>query len=383
MIELSTIKPNPKNPRQISQDEKAKLKDSINGFEKMMKANPIVIDENNVILSGNQRYDSLLELGYTSVSQEWVKKVDDFTEKEKKEFMVKMNTHNGSFDYEAFEDEYWEDVQFEEWLESEPDNALNSEKHLKAKEDNYKVPDVIQTDIVKGDLFEFVKGDLRHRLLCGDSTNVSDVEKLMDGEKAELVLTDPPYGISLKYVGVMANNTEGSIVGDDKRFNPATIFALEAKDYFIFGADYFIELLPNRKSLSVWAKAHTEQENNVFGASFETFWRSNTQKREIWYELAIRGGGNRFHSHPTEKPIRLIKRAIESFDHKLIVDLFSGSFTTMQAAHQLQRICYGMELDEKYCQVGVDRMLSLDPEIQLFRNAENVTVKYRKRLENL
>ena len=151
-MELSELKINPNNPRHISQDEKAKLKDSINGFSKMMKANPIIIDENNVILSGNQRFQSLLELGYKDIPDDWVRQVTDFTEKEKKEFLVKMNTHSGVFDFEEFDDEYCSDVDYEEWVEIEDEQEQPHQDLTKeTKEEKFKSkdPNISDTDFKK------------------------------------------------------------------------------------------------------------------------------------------------------------------------------------------------------------------------------------------
>jgi len=98
------------------------LKGSITSFEKMMKANPIIVDENKTILSGNQRYHALKELKYKEIPEDWIKVIDYFNEDEKKEFIVKMNTHAGEFDFEQFaNDDYWSDVNIGDWIDFVPE----------------------------------------------------------------------------------------------------------------------------------------------------------------------------------------------------------------------------------------------------------------------
>ena len=119
MIELSSIHPHEKNPRRISDEELEQLKNSIKSFEKMMSIKPMIIDENRVILSGNQRHRALLALGHISVPNKWVKQITNLSETEKKEFMVRDNISNGVWDFDSFFDEYWENEDFEVWLSSE------------------------------------------------------------------------------------------------------------------------------------------------------------------------------------------------------------------------------------------------------------------------
>ena len=408
-IELSKLIPNPNNPRDISIDQLASLKDSINGFEKMMKAKPIVVDETWTILAGHQRFKALHGLGYKSIPESWVNQIKDFTASEKKEFMIRDNVSNGHWVFEDFDNEFWEDEPFEEWLGEEMPEG-EEEKHLEAEEDDYVAPNVIQTDIVKGDLFEFVKGDLRHRLLCGDSTNVDDVEKLMGGETADMVFTDPPYNAAFNGRGgqfdVIKNDdlSEGEYLEFINSF--LSIFELFKADENYVCCDWRMYLKVGNeiehKQLIVWNKDipcmgkgyRNKHEFILYNGELES-----TTETNVWDEVAIQsgaskddkgvgwfqGGNKQLRIHPTQKPISIPFRAINnsSQESDIVLDLFLGSHSTMVAAHQLQRNCYGMELDEKYCQVGVDRMLTLDPDIKLFRNGEDVTTKYRGRLKEI
>ncbi len=264
---------------------------------------------------------------------------------------------------------------------------------LEAEEDDFAVPDGgVETDIVLGDLFEIGE----HRLLCGDSTDSDQVAKLMNGQKADMVFTDPPYGMFLETT--LSNNINwgkdgwkgksknySKVIGDNEDFTPElinTIFACfdNCKEIFIWGADYFAELLPNKNDGSwfVWNKTRNNDEKEQIksnGSQFELCWSKAKHKREVINVLwkGIMGTESqdiRERVHPTQKPIQICNVFIEKFskDNNTIIDLFLGSGSTMVASHQLKRKCYGMELDPKYCQVIIDRMKKLDPTLIIKKN---------------
>lgn len=409
MIELSRIKPNSKNPRDITPDELAKLRDSINGFEKMMKAKPIVVDENWMCLAGHQRLKALESLDYKSIPDEWVNQITDFTESEKKEFQIRDNVSNGHWTFDTFEDEYWQDEPFEEWLGQ--DLPEGEQVAPSAEEDNYAPPAEIFTDIVRGDLFEFVKGDLRHRLLCGDSTSVDDVDKLLGGDQPYLMVTDPPYGVeydpnwrneAARHSEGMGNRAIGAgavgkVQNDNNADWSATWAIMPAKVVYVYHAGKYSNVVQDSllsadyeiANQIIWAKNNFAISRGNYHWKHEPCWyackKGHTRQ---WI-----GGHNQTTvwdipkpqksetGHGTQKPIECMARPIRNHDGD-VIDPFAGSNTTMVAAHQLNRNCYAIEIDEKYCQVGVDRMLKLDPDIELFLNGESVTERFRDRLEN-
>ena len=181
-VKLSEIKNNPNNPRILKDDKFAKLVKSIKEFPKMLEIRPIVVNSDMIVLGGNMRLKACKEAGLKEVP---IVLADDLTEDEQKQFIIKDNVGFGEWDWEMLANE-WEVDLLEEWGLDVPDFAV---KELEAEEDDYEVPDQIQTEIVLGDLFEI--GD--HRLLCGDSTDSDAVAKLMDGQKADLIFTSPPY----------------------------------------------------------------------------------------------------------------------------------------------------------------------------------------------
>ena len=369
-IKLTDIKSNPNNPRLIKDHRFEKLKKSITEFPKMMELRPMVLNSDNIVLGGNMRLKALKELGYTTVPNEWVKFASDLTEEEARRFIIADNVGFGEHDWELLANE-WDTKELEDWgLEGFPFEDITE---LEAEEDNFDVPEGgVETDIVLGDLIEIGE----HRLLCGDSTCSDTVAKLMNGEKADIMVTDPPYGIDLDtdYSKMGATTTKYSkIEGDSSEFDLKDVISISGtKEQYIWGGDYFVNSLDWMSGTQIiWAKRHSEEENKVFGSAFESLWVSYKCKKVIFFIRPINQSSERLGEHPTQKPIECMSRCIEM--SKLtggIYDAFLGSGTTMVASHQLKRKCYGMELDPKYCQVIIDRMIKLDESLEVKINGE-------------
>jgi len=364
-MKLSDIKANPNNPRVIKDDKFKKLVKSIKDFPKMMELRPMVINADNIVLGGNMRLRALKELKYKDIPDEWVKRAEDLTEDEQRRFIIADNVSGGEWDVEDLSAN-WDRQELEDWgLEIEWP-VIEPE----TTEDDYEIPDTIETDIVLGDLFEIGE----HRLLCGDSTDSDSVAKLMNGEKADIMVSDPPYGIDLDtdYSKMGATTTKyEKIKGDDKEFDLTDVISISGtKEQYIWGGDYFVNSLDWMSGTQIiWAKRHSEEENKVFGSAFESLWVSYKCKKLIWFIRPINQSSERLGKHPTQKPIECMSRCIEMSKLKGgVYDAFLGSGSTMVASHQLKRKCYGMELDPKYCQVIIDRMRKLDPTIEIKRN---------------
>lgn len=388
MIKLTTIKSNPNNPRVIRDEKFKKLVKSIEEFPKMMALRPMVVNEDMVVLGGNMRLKALKELGYKEVPDEWVKSAKDLTDDEIRRFIIADNVGFGEHDWELLANE-WDAAELADWGLDIP--GFEVDEVLEAEEDDYEIPNEIETDIVLGDLFEIGE----HRLLCGSSTNSEDIIKLMNGEKANMVFTDPPYGVS--YVGgvihgnkintnhkrVMLKNDEVDIYADFISLlplvidnGPLYIFYATRNSYELFKPlkENGIEIM----SVLAWIKINTgyADMNSHYKNRYEPFvyckigQKTNfigpTTENTTWEIEKDRD--NKL--HPTQKPISVPSRAIANHDAEIIADLFSGSGSTMAAAHQLKRKCYGMELDPKYCQVIIDRMRKLDPNIVIKRNGQ-------------
>ena len=219
----------------------------------------------------------------------------------------------------------------------------------------------------------------RHRLMCGDSTKTNDVEKLMDGCKADMVFTDPPYGMNLdtNYDEMFSADTSHrktgkrfkNVIGDHEDFSPKFIESIfenlaEANEVFIWGADYFSELIPNRKDGSwvVWDKRTNETMDKVTGNTFELCWSKQKHKRLIARILwsghhGMQTDDTKKRVHPTQKPVKLVSWFFEKWGEnaKSVVDLFGGSGSTLIACEQTNRRCFMMELDPKYIDVIINR----------------------------
>ena len=349
-MNINEIKPNPNNPRIIKDDKFKKLVKSIQDFPQMLELRPIVIDENNIVLGGNMRLKACIEAGLKDVP---VKQAKELTEEQKKEFIVKDNVGYGEWDWDDLANN-WDAQELTEWGLDIPNFDATV---LEAEEDNFAVPDGgSETDIVLGDLFEIGE----HRLLCGDSTDIEKVELLMNGQKCNL-LTDPPYGIKAN------KQTLGT---GKKQFHRGDDWDNEVPDFFyvlalvdkaiIWGGNYFANRLDVTNDWLCWHKKN----DGLSFSEFELAW-SNVGKN---CRLLSHHWGGEEKMHPTMKPIKVMQWCIEYLDEKPILDIFSGSGSTMVASHQLKHNCYGMELDPKYCQVIIDRMKKLDPSLVIKKN---------------
>jgi len=397
-VKINSIKTNPKNPRLIKDDKFKKLVNSIKEFPQMLELRPIVVDENNIILGGNMRHKACIEAGLKEV---YIVQAKDLTEQQKDEFIVKDNVGFGEWDWNILANE-WDTEKLTDWGLDLPLDV--SVQELEAEEDDYEIPNEITTDIVLGDLFEIGE----HRLLCGDSTDSDSVAKLMNGQKADMVFTDPPYRVSFQGQRISNTTKDGIVIHGHKGANTKhdeiendSLSENDFKDFmsavlsnlFLFnnGAWYIcfayseLHLLLNSlidagykwKNIIIWMKNQAALSNMDYKSRYEpiiygqkggNFYGERYKQEDIWqFQRTLKND-----LHPTMKPIPLIENALNnsSKEGMNILDLFLGSGSTMVASHQLKRKCYGMELDPKYCQVIIDRMKKLDPSLEIKRNGE-------------
>jgi DNA modification methylase len=399
-VKISDVKTNPKNPRLIKDDKFRKLVKSIQEFPQMLELRPIVVDENNIVLGGNMRLKACKEVGLKEV---FIVRANDLTEQQKDEFIVKDNVGFGEWDWDILANE-WDTDKLTDWgLDLLVDLSVTE---LEAEEDNYEVPSEINTDIVLGDLFEIGE----HRLLCGDSTDSDLVEKLMNGEKANLSFTSPPYnaGKSEKLSGnTHTTDNKYNEYNDNQKQNDYldlligfTNNALLFSDYLICNIqslagnkialiEYLNEYKNNFIDVAIWDKGHgapAMAENVMTNAWEYMFFISSKENASRAIPNAnfrgtvpniYRGTPNRNNEfsnvHAATFPIDLPEWVLQfTKENDILLDQFLGTGTTMVASHQLNRKCYGMELDPKYCQVIIDRMKKLDPSLVIKRNGETM-----------
>ena len=158
-------------------------------------------------------------------------------------------------------------------------------------------------------------------------------------------------------------------------FDMTKIFEnIDCKKWWVWGADYLYKTIPNFRNgnLVVWAKRHSEAENKVFGSAFELCWVYPYCKKEIWFIRAINQSSEALGVHPTQKPTELGVRAISrnTEEGNIVLDVFLGSGSTLIASEKTGRICYGMELDEKYCDVIVQRYVDYTGQEEVIKNGK-------------
>lgn len=395
-VKISEIHANKNNPRIIKDDKFRKLVKSIQDFPQMLEIRPIVVDEDNIVLGGNMRLKACKEAGLKEV---YIVKADNLTEEQKQEFIVKDNVGFGEWDWDSLANE-WDVEKLDEWGLDLPVD-LSVQEVLEAEEDDYEVPNEINTDIVLGDLFEIGE----HRLLCGDSTDSDQVAKLMNGQKADITFTSPPYNAGSlnisgnestkkKYNSFDDNQTEDEyfdfLIGNINALLPHTeeIFyniglvekSKRAINKLLFTYNEIF------KDIIYWNKStvapHIQKgviNNKIefilcFGDGQRKFKNAQFSQGSYWNVIEGKNAsGNQFADiHKATFPIYLPENIISNFSKvkSIVIDCFCGTGTTMVAAHQLNRKCYGMELDTKYCQVIIDRMKKLDSSLLIKRNGE-------------
>lgn len=384
-MDINLLKENPDNPRTITEAKFKALVKSVKEFPQMLELRPIVLKSASelICLGGNMRLRACLAAGMKEVP---VLFADELTPDQQREFIIKDNVGFGDWE--------WDKI-IADWPEA-PEWGLDipAWKLKDAVEDGYEVPDEIETDIVLGDLFEIAQ----HRLLCGDSTNADDVVKLLDGGKPILMVTDPPYGVNYdanwrneadRANGRPSADRATMKVNNDNRSNWLESFMLFKGDViYCWHASASASAVQFANDLMdagfvivnqiIWAK------NNIVIGRGDYHW----QHEPCWY--AVRKGikhnwqGSRKEStlwqidkplksetgHSTQKPVECMARPIRNntYERESVYDPFIGSGTTMVAAHQLNRKCYGIEIDPKYCQIIIDRMRKLDPMIEIKKN---------------
>jgi site-specific DNA-methyltransferase (adenine-specific) len=387
-VKISEIKSNPNNPRLIKDDKFHKLVKSIQEFPKMLDIRPIVVNADMIVLGGNMRLKACKEAGLKEVP---VIFAEDLTDEEQKEFIIKDNVGFGEWDWDMIANE-WDAEQVEEWGLDVPD--FGQKEELTAEEDDFDATPPEEPITVLGDLYEIGE----HRLLCGDSTQTDTFEKLMQGELADMVVTDPPYNVAYEGKTKDALTIENDSMGND--------------DFYKFLYDFYSALTTAVKkggAIYVW---HASSEIINFGKAMvdagwllkqQLIWVKNTmvmgrQDYQWKHEPCLYGwlAGDRHNwysdrkqttviewdkpqrngEHPTMKPVGLFAYQIENSSKvgDLVIDAFGGSGTTMVACEQLKRKARIIEFDPKYCDVILKRIINLNPNLKIKRNGEDFTL---------
>lgn len=390
---LSELKNFEKNPRKITKAAMEKLKDRIQkrGFHDVLK-----VDTNNVILSGNMRHEALIQLGVKEVEVKVPSRV--LTQDERSAIVLESNRTDGEWDMEMLPD-FGSEVLIEVGFESvEVDGML---KKNEDEEDLFDIEEAVKSikkpEAKKGDRYRLGE----HVLMCGDSTSEEDLKKLMGGVKANMVFTDPPYNVD--YAGTGENTSNGIMndkMGEDAFVAFSTAFIARMKENCHAGAPFYIcsgyssyptflwALRENGFQFStpiIWVKNQTSMGWGDYRHKHEMLIKTKPPERkgpkkaepilygwkkgkhyfpetrfeaDVW-EISRRASNSM--SHPTQKPLALINRAIKNSSKRgdVILDLFGGSGSTLVAAHKTGRKAYLMELDPKYVDSIIKRFEAL------------------------
>lgn len=376
-IPINEITPYENNAKIHTEEQIEQIKKSIEEFG---MNDPIGIwGKDNIIIEGHGRLMALQELGWDEVP---VIRLDDLTDDQRKAYTLIHNqtTMNTGFDLDILAEELQSiDLDMSDFGFDEIElDDIEEEKEIVEDE----VPEVPEEPKGKlGDIYQLGN----HRLMCGDSTSEEDVAKLMNGVKADMVFTDPPYGVSASGGRSQTKDKLGmkAIANDELRNNDLTIFlsnfikAMKYKD----GASIYIcypwatqkefteAILENNlkiKNCIIWDKkvfglngfkGYRPQYEMIYFCCKEDFeWYGDKAQSNIWQisrEIKREEQGN----HPTPKPIELIAKALKNSSKKedIILDVFGGSGSTLIACEQLNRKCYMMELDPHYIDVIIQR----------------------------
>lgn len=388
-LKLSDLRNWDKNPRAIKKEDFERLKKQI---KELGQYKPLLVTPDGEVLGGNMRLRAYKELGIEDV---WVSIVEPKTDADKVKYALSDNDRAGYYveqDLAELIQEYGLEINLEDY-KVDLGNALTLAELL-----NQFAPDIKEDEpppIPEGEP-ESKLGEVyhlgKHRLMCGDATKIEDVEKLMGGQKADMVFTDPPYGMnftgSVHADGTKSFNAKhGAIKNDDDpaflaSFIPS-IKLFNKGAFYIFYYRLKVDLLMNSlkqnglewRNLIFWKKNNFTLSNSDYKSQYEPIvfgwaddaepiiygWSDEHQfygskgERDVWELPSVWeiDRTKRNSDHPTMKPQALCARGIlnSSKQGQIVLDLFGGSGSTLIACEQLGRNCYMMELDPKYCDV--------------------------------
>lgn len=399
-MNINELKPDGRNYNKGTDKGRKLVKRSL---KELGAGRSVLVDKDGNIIAGNKTVEAAKALGYDNIlivptdgkTLVAVQRTDVALDSEQGRALALADNATSAaglaWDFEAMAADGWGEGDLTGWGVEIPEGETVK---AEAVEDGFEPPaeiEEIQTGIVLGDLFEIGP----HRLMCGDSTIAADVERLMGGEKADMVFTDPPYGVNIQG-GENNTNIAGDLTQTAIPFSFELAIKVATKDdarlYFCGGEGntslyfkLFERYIAQMPRLLIWDKEHFVMKPNGYHNQFEIIFfgykknggglskwfspRTADNATDVW---RIKRDASKHYNHPTQKPVELPHRAIRNSSDfgNIVYEPFSGSGSTMSASHQLDRRCYAMEIDPKYCQVTVDRMRKLDPNIEIKKNGQ-------------
>lgn len=332
---------------------------------------PVVAKSDGLVVDGHLRLKAAKKLGLKDIP---VILADDMTDAQIKAFRISVNrmAEFAEWDNELLALELGElgELGFDLELTGFTDEEIKALMPVEVTEgltDPDEAPPLPDNPVTRpGDVWVMGK----HRLLCGDSTSVDDIEKLTAGNGIDFVFTDPPYGVAVVKDGMVGADfgvaKKGSykpIIGDETTDTAIEAYnacmAIGAKKIVLWGGNYFADRLPPSSCWLIWDKRGDTGIVNTF-ADCELAWSNMTGPARIHKQLwngMIREGERDKRVHPTQKPVALCEWGITNYTDKgaSVLDLFLGSGSTLIACEKTGRSCFGMEMSPDYCDVIVKR----------------------------
>jgi site-specific DNA-methyltransferase (adenine-specific) len=352
-ISINDLKPYPQNAKKHPSEQVEHIANSIRefGFQQ-----PIVVDKDNVVVIGHGRLLAAKKLNMDSVP---CVRADDLTDEQIKALRLADNkTNESEWDFDLLDMELsdieidMEQFGFDLDIDDEPQEVVEDE-----------VPEEVETRCKIGDLWQLGS----HKLVCGDSTDPAVIDRLMDGVKAKLLLTDPPYGIKADkgFSGAGGFSGKGKPIERrhykdewDSERPKKDVFdhiCLMAENAIIFGGNFFTDELPVGNHWLVWNKHNTMPTFSDAELAWTNIKRNSVKIYDVEWNGLIGKEKERF--HPTQKPVKLFADILNDYtkENDSVLDCFGGSGSTLIACEQLNRKCYMCELDEHYCSVIIQR----------------------------
>ena len=342
------------------------------------------------------------------IPDSWIFDISEMSDRQKKQLLVTDNINDGQFDYDVLANEYdieelskWMNLPIDWGADAKEDDPPPKEV---ATDDGYEIEIPEKPIVKKGDYIEIKGNGLVHRLYCGDATDLDHVKDLFKGDKCDLVITDPPY--NLGYTGKRDERPKDRLKNDSMSsedfraflkaiFDNLYIVSKDGATWYVWHADTeghnfrgaMIDAGVKIRQCLIWVKQslvvgrqdyHWQHEPCLYGwkpGAAHNWYSDRSQSTLLEFDRPTRSK-----EHPTMKPIPLIAYQMKNSSAKgdIIADLCGGSGTTMATAHQIERTCYMMELDPKFCDVIIKRMLRLDKNIRIEINKKERTSEFTK-----
>jgi len=388
-VDINILKPAEYNPRAMTKKEAKDLQESLTTFDLV---EPIVVNSNpdreNVIIGGHQRYYVLKEMGRSTVPVVYI----NLTFEKEKELNIRLNKNLGHWDYEKLKEFEKEALKSFGFISEELDKIF---KKVKEGESEYLGDGDVKSK--EGEVYQLG----RHRLICGDSTKIETYQKLFGDKKARLIYTDPPYNVGYDYTVTQvegrkrksqfksfddSKSDEGFIAFLSDVFKNAFEFSMDDACFYCWHATKTQELfkeaiqmakfkvtqtiywLKDRPTFSRgldylyitepcyfgWKGGNKHYYNHLYNEDFSNVDKLDKESFSNLLDVIYqeRDNGNDY-EHPTQKPVALAKRPIlrHSEREDIVLDMFGGSGSSLLCCEQLDRTCYTIELDPKFCDV--------------------------------